>query len=167
MPSSATAQGKSRFPGAADRWGKACGGISHSLWGAGCRGPDARGMAVTPGFIDAHRHCDLAALYDPEFGRLELAQGITTAVMGNCGLAPAPCTEEYRDRLYDFWSPVWAQLPKTVFPSGFGVFPGTGDKAVSAEPGSIRGPPGPSLQRQRDSTMSPLTGNPDTGRKFT
>ncbi len=83
--------------------------------GAGCRGPDARGMAVTPGFIDAHRHCDLAALYDPEFGRLELAQGITTAVMGNCGLAPAPCTEEYRDRLYDFWSPVWAQLPKTVF----------------------------------------------------
>ena len=50
---------------------------------------DARGMAVTPGFIDAHRHCDLAALYDPEFGRLELAQGITTAVMGNCGLAMA------------------------------------------------------------------------------
>ena len=76
---------------------------------------DARGMAVTPGFIDAHRHCDLAALYDPEFGRLELAQGITTAVMGNCGLAPAPCTEEYRDRLYDFLEPCLGTAPKNSF----------------------------------------------------
>ncbi len=83
---------------------------------------DARGMAVTPGFIDAHRHCDLAALYDPEFGRLELAQGITTAVMGNCGLAPAPCTEEYRDRLYDFGALSGHSSQKQFFPSGFGVF---------------------------------------------
>ena len=85
---------------------------------------DARGRAVTPGFIDAHRHCDLAALYDPEFGRLELAQGITTAVMGNCGLAPAPCTEEYGTGSMIFWSPVWAQLPKTVFSLWFRSFSG-------------------------------------------
>ena len=60
---------------------------------------DAQGELITPGFIDAHRHCDLAALYSPGFGRLELAQGITTAVMGNCGLAPAPCAPQHRDAL--------------------------------------------------------------------
>ena len=40
---------------------------------------DAGGMAVTPGFVDIHRHHDIAALYDPQFGEIELAQGITTA----------------------------------------------------------------------------------------
>lgn len=76
---------------------------------------DAGGRAVTPGFIDAHRHCDLAALYDPEFGRAELAQGVTTAVMGNCGLAPAPCAAEYRDELYDFLEPCLGRAPKDSF----------------------------------------------------
>lgn len=78
---------------------------------------DGEGRLATPGFIDAHRHCDLAALYDPDFGALELAQGITTAVMGNCGLAPAPCAAPLRDELYDFWRPVWETLPGTaIFP---------------------------------------------------
>lgn len=58
---------------------------------------DARGKCVTPGFIDAHRHCDLAALFDPEFGKAELLQGITTAICGNCGLSPAPSSKEILD----------------------------------------------------------------------
>lgn len=76
---------------------------------------DAGGETVTPGFIDAHRHCDLAALYDPDFGEIEAAQGITTAVMGNCGLAPAPCEPAYRDRLYDFLEPCLGSAPKDSF----------------------------------------------------
>lgn len=76
---------------------------------------DAGGRTVTPGFIDAHRHCDLAALYDPEFGKLELSQGITTAVMGNCGLAPSPCLLEYRQELYDFLEPCLGKAPKESF----------------------------------------------------
>lgn len=76
---------------------------------------DARGETVTPGFIDCHRHCDLAALYDPGFGRLELAQGITTAVMGNCGLAPAPCAPQYRDALYGFLEPCLGAAPADSF----------------------------------------------------
>lgn len=76
---------------------------------------DGGGKTMTPGFIDAHRHCDLAALYDPEFGKLELAQGITTAVMGNCGLAPAPCAPEYREALYDFLEPCLGKAPKESF----------------------------------------------------
>lgn len=76
---------------------------------------DAQGRAVTPGFIDAHRHCDLAALYDPHFGGLELCQGITTAVMGNCGLAPSPCALPYRDALYDFLEPCLGAAPRDSF----------------------------------------------------
>lgn len=51
---------------------------------------DVEGCAVTPGFVDMHRHCDIAPLRDAGFGALELAQGITTTVVGNCGLAPVP-----------------------------------------------------------------------------
>ncbi len=76
---------------------------------------DAQGETVTPGFIDSHRHCDLAALYDPDFGEIELSQGITTAVMGNCGLAPAPCAKEHRDELYDFLEPCLGPAPKDSF----------------------------------------------------
>lgn len=76
---------------------------------------DGQGMTLTPGFIDAHRHCDLAALYDPGFGRLELAQGITTAVMGNCGLAPAPCEKPLRSQLYAFLEPCLGAAPETSF----------------------------------------------------
>ena len=49
---------------------------------------DASGCVVTPGFVDIHRHCDAAPLRDADFGRVELAQGITCALAGNCGLAP-------------------------------------------------------------------------------
>ena len=44
---------------------------------------DARGRWVTPGFIDIHRHADAAA-FRPGFGELELRQGLTTIVNGNC-----------------------------------------------------------------------------------
>ena len=66
---------------------------------------DARGKMVTPGFVDTHRHCDLAALGNPPFGELEGAQGITTVVAGNCGLAPAPADPALAGELYDFLEP--------------------------------------------------------------
>lgn len=50
---------------------------------------DAAGKVVTPGFIDIHRHAD-CAVFRPDFGELELAQGLTTIVNGNCGLGAAP-----------------------------------------------------------------------------
>ena len=49
---------------------------------------DAQGRTLTPGFLDIHRHTD-AALFRPNFGRAELAQGLTTLVGGNCGMSPA------------------------------------------------------------------------------
>ena len=59
---------------------------------------DAGGRMITPGFIDFHRHADLA-VFSPEFGALELAQGITTVGMGVCGFSFAPYTEK-SDGLY-------------------------------------------------------------------
>lgn len=73
---------------------------------------DAAGMAVTPGFVDTHRHCDLAALRDADFGALELAQGITTAICGNCGLAPVPSTDEVRGQLMSYIEPCLGQPPE-------------------------------------------------------
>lgn len=51
---------------------------------------DASGKVVCPGFVDIHRHHDAKPLNDPNFGRVELAQGITTAVAGNCGISMTP-----------------------------------------------------------------------------
>ncbi len=72
---------------------------------------NAEGKAVTPGFIDIHRHCDIAPFTNPHFGETELAQGITTTFVGNCGLAPVPSTEECRKELYDYLEPVIGTAP--------------------------------------------------------
>lgn len=77
---------------------------------------DARGLAVTPGFIDTHRHCDLDALYNPDFGTIEMTQGLTTVIGGNCGLAPIPAPEAYRKNIFDFIEPCLG-----IPPIGFGM----------------------------------------------
>lgn len=75
---------------------------------------DAEGRAVTPGFVDIHRHCDAAPFTDADFGGIELAQGITTTVVGNCGLAPVPTTARWRDAAYDFIAPVVGAVPHNL-----------------------------------------------------
>lgn len=75
---------------------------------------DATGMVVTPGFIDAHRHCDIAALYDSNFGTVEMAQGLTTVIGGNCGLAPIPTLPRYRQEIFDFIEPCLGIAPSTM-----------------------------------------------------
>lgn len=85
----------------------------------GCKMIDAAGMAVTPGFIDTHRHCDFAVLRDPNFGRLELAQGITTVLCGNCGLTPFPSTDAIRKAQYDFLEPCLGKPPAEMAFSDF------------------------------------------------
>ncbi len=51
---------------------------------------DAKGAAIAPGFIDVHNHADLSALVLPEMPSV-VRQGVTTVVVGNCGLvAVAP-----------------------------------------------------------------------------
>lgn len=50
---------------------------------------DATGLVVAPGFIDTHTHDDRAAL-TPGAMRPKVSQGVTTVVVGNCGISLAP-----------------------------------------------------------------------------
>jgi N-acyl-D-amino-acid deacylase len=50
---------------------------------------EATGKIVAPGFIDAHTHDDTAVLIEPEMP-FKVSQGVTTVVMGNCGISVAP-----------------------------------------------------------------------------
>lgn len=54
---------------------------------------DCRGLAVAPGFIDAHSHLDLQVL---ENRTDKLVQGVTTEVVGNCGFSPYPAPSDLR-----------------------------------------------------------------------
>lgn len=51
---------------------------------------DATDRLVLPGFVDLHSHSDLTVLSDGR-ARSKLHQGVTTEVVGNCGLGPFPC----------------------------------------------------------------------------
>ena len=61
---------------------------------------DARGAVVTPGLIDSHTHYDIEMFWDPSLDPLPV-YGVTTIVMGNCGLGIAPVVPEVRDDIVD------------------------------------------------------------------
>lgn len=50
---------------------------------------DAAGMALSPGFIDTHSHDDFAVICHSDMD-FKVMQGVTTDIVGNCGLGPAP-----------------------------------------------------------------------------
>lgn len=50
----------------------------------------ATGLALAPGFIDAHTHDDRAVLCGPECMLCKMSQGVTTVVVGNCGISLSP-----------------------------------------------------------------------------
>jgi N-acyl-D-glutamate deacylase/N-acyl-D-amino-acid deacylase len=52
---------------------------------------DAGGRALAPGFIDVHTHDDMEVIRNPDM-RSKLSQGVTTVVVGNCGISAAPVT---------------------------------------------------------------------------
>jgi len=59
---------------------------------------DVRGYVVAPGFIDAHSHADNAPLLgSPDLSKV--LQGVTTEVVGNCGMSLAPRSSRYAQAL--------------------------------------------------------------------
>ena len=57
---------------------------------------DARGLIVAPGFVDPHTHYDAQICWDPLVTSSSW-HGITSVVMGNCGVGIAPCKPEVRE----------------------------------------------------------------------
>jgi len=65
---------------------------------------DADGMIISPGFIDLHSHVDQDILAYPNAENC-IMQGITTAVVGNCGMSMAPISSDKVDLLKKYLSP--------------------------------------------------------------
>lgn len=72
---------------------------------------DIKGKMVSPGFIDGHCHSDLMILDFPE-SEIKLQQGVTTEVVGNCGLAPVPVNPLHKVALQTYVEPVLGKANK-------------------------------------------------------
>ena len=61
---------------------------------------DANGSFVSPGIIDTHTHYDAQPFWD-KLCTPSIWHGVTTALMGNCGLTLAPLKPEHRQIMLD------------------------------------------------------------------
>ncbi|CAM3068743.1 amidohydrolase [Mycobacterium intermedium] len=77
---------------------------------------DATGLLVTPGFVDLHTHYDGQAVWSDRLTPSS-AHGVTTVVMGNCGVGFAPCRQEDHDVLVDVMAGV-EDIPGVVMTDG-------------------------------------------------
>ena len=62
---------------------------------------DAKGQVVSPGFIDMHTHSDMSLVYDRNASS-RIYSGVTTDVIGNCGIGVAPVKLENKQLLLDY-----------------------------------------------------------------
>ncbi len=110
---------------------------------------DAQGKIVTPGFVDIHTHYDGQATWD---GRMQPSSwhGVTTVVMGNCGVGFAPCREDDHDKLVRLMEGV-EDIPFPVLTQGLpwnwqqlsrlSRCPGRRGRSTSTSAASCRTPP--------------------------
>lgn len=83
---------------------------------AGAEEIDAAGLLVTPGFVDIHTHYDGQATWDKRMWPSSL-HGVTTAVMGNCGVGFAPVRANGHQRLVEIMEGV-EDIPGTALHEG-------------------------------------------------
>jgi N-acyl-D-amino-acid deacylase len=95
---------------------KVVGSVNGAESGAADREIDATGLLVTPGFVDLHTHYDGQAIWSERLTPSS-AHGITTVVMGNCGVGFAPCRQEDHDVLVDVMAGV-EDIPGVVMTDG-------------------------------------------------
>jgi N-acyl-D-amino-acid deacylase len=84
--------------------------------GGGSRTIDAEGLLVTPGWVDVHSHYDGQATWDPELAPSSW-HGVTTLVMGNCGVGFAPAAPDRHDWLIGLMEGV-EDIPGTALAEG-------------------------------------------------
>jgi N-acyl-D-amino-acid deacylase len=77
---------------------------------------DAEGMVVTPGWVDIHTHYDAQVSWDPYLTPSSW-HGVTTAVMGNCGVGFAPVRREDHDLLIELMEGV-EDIPGSAMSEG-------------------------------------------------
>ena len=77
---------------------------------------DARGKIVTPGFVDPHSHYDAQATWSSQITPSSW-HGVTTTLIGNCGVGFAPCDPERRDLLVKLMEGV-EDIPEPVLTEG-------------------------------------------------
>ena len=76
----------------------------------------ADGNTVTPGFVDLHTHLDAQIGWDPHMTSVTW-HGVTTALMGNCGVTFAPCKPDDREFLAGMMETV-EDIPKHAIMTG-------------------------------------------------
>lgn len=77
---------------------------------------DATGKLVTPGFVDVHTHYDGQVTWSDQLEQSSL-HGVTTVVVGNCGVGFAPCRPEDREALVNVMEGV-EDIPEAVMAEG-------------------------------------------------
>lgn len=87
-----------------------------NISGNGSEEIDAHGCIVTPGFIDIHTHYDGQVTWESRLAPSS-NHGVTTVVMGNCGVGFAPCRPEDRERLINVMEGV-EDIPQVVMAEG-------------------------------------------------
>ena len=96
---------------------------------AGLRRIGCDGLAVAPGFVDTHAHSDLVHLLE-EPQPFKLLQGVTTEVVGNCGLTFAPLDPSSAEVASTLWSSLAGGVP--IGPASFGELADRLDRAGPA-----------------------------------
>jgi len=84
--------------------------------GTAARAVDAAGLIVTPGFVDVHTHYDGQAIWSDRLSPSS-NHGVTTVVMGNCGVGFAPCRPSDHDLLLKVMEGV-EDIPGVVMAEG-------------------------------------------------
>ena len=98
------------------------GGLIVGIGAPGSQGADARevidatGLLVTPGFVDIHSHYDGQVTWDP-YLTPSCFHGVTTVVMGNCGVGFAPVAPDKRQWLSELMEGV-EDIPGTALTAG-------------------------------------------------
>jgi N-acyl-D-amino-acid deacylase len=105
---------------------------------------DAKGLVVSPGFIDMHSHEDATNLFAPDAEGF-VAQGITTAVTGNCGISLTPMSDTIKEQVFSLLGEAVNLVPLSSWDSfgsyldfltktglAINVFPLVGQGAVRA-----------------------------------
>ena len=77
---------------------------------------DAEGLVLTPGFVDIHTHYDAQATWDPALTPSSW-HGVTTVVMGNCGVGFAPAALDRHEWLIDLMEGV-EDIPGSAMTEG-------------------------------------------------